>query len=146
MAPRRTTSASAESAGNEITELPSFNGSQMELNKWMRDLSNNQHLFESDIAYFLITGCSVTSSGKTAVISAEHSALLNNDIIRQQNYSVMKPPPVDNRFKGLYAQVRADIAAGAGAPFSSASAAMFPAIAVSQLPDNHILSPDRIIT
>ena len=43
----------------------------------------------------------------------EQSALLNNDIVRQQEYSVMKPPPVDERFKGLYAQVRASIAAGA---------------------------------
>ena len=90
-------------------------------------------------------GHSVTSAGKTAVVSAEQSALLNNDIIRQQEYSVLKPPPVDDRFKSLYAQVRADIQAGAGAPFSSASAAMFPAIPVSQLPKNHVLAPDRII-
>ena len=57
----------------------------------------------------------------------------------------MKPPPVDDRFKSLYASVRQSIQAGAGAPFSSASAAMFPAIPPSALPDNHILSPDRII-
>ena len=83
MAPRRGTSAPADSADSEVSNLPTFNGSQMELARWMRDLSNSQHLFESDIAYFIITGCSVTSAGKTAVVSAEQSALLNNDIIRQ---------------------------------------------------------------
>ena len=82
MAPRRNTSASAP-ADTELTALPSFNGSQMELNRWLRDLANSQHLFESDVAYFIITGCSVTSAGKTAVVSPEQSALLNNDIIRQ---------------------------------------------------------------
>ena len=144
MAPRRA-SATATNAEPEPNSLPSFNGSQLDLLKWLRDLSNCQHLFEADLAYFLVTGCSVTSAGKTAVVSPEHSALLNNDIIRQQEFSVMNPPPVDDRFKSLYASVRQNIAAGAGAPFSSASAAMFPAIPPGNLPDNHILSPDRII-
>ena len=69
MAPRRSSSvsaAAAPAADAELNQLPSFNGSQMELNKWLRDLANSQHLFESDVAYFLITGCSVTSAGKTA--------------------------------------------------------------------------------
>ena len=145
MAPRRGTNVSASAADTEPNALPCFNGSQMELNRWLRDLANSQHLFESDIAYFLVTGCSVTSAGKTAVASAEQSILLTNDIIRQQEYSIMNPPPVDDRFKGLYALVRANIQAGAGAPFSTATAALFPAIAPTQLPDNHILSPDRII-
>ena len=121
MAPRRSVSASAAEADTEPKLLPSFNGSQMELNRWLRDLANSQHLFESDVAYFLITGCSVTSAGKTAVVSPEQSALLNNEIIRQQEYSVMNPPPVDDRFKGLYAQVRASIQAGAGAPMERPS-------------------------
>ena len=69
----------------------------MELNRWLRDLANSQNLFESDVAHFLLTGCSVTSAGKTVVVSAEQSALLNNDIIRQQEYSVMNPPPVMGR-------------------------------------------------
>ena len=144
MAPRRA-SAPATPADPEPNTLPTFNGSQLDLLKWLRDLSNSQHLFEADLAYFIVTGCSVTSSGKTAVVSPEQSILLNNDIVRQQEYSIMKPPPVDDRFKSLYALVRQNIAAGAGAPFSSASASLFPAIPSTQLPDNHILSPDRII-
>ena len=144
MAPRRD-SAPAANADPEPNALPTFNGSQLELLKWLRNLSNCQHLFEADLAYFLVTGCSVTSSGKTAVVSPEHSVLLNNDIIRQQEFSVMKPPPVHDRFKSLYTLVRQSVTAGAGAPFSTASVTTFPTIAPSQLPDNHILSPDRII-
>ena len=90
MAPRRA-SASAAPADPEPNTLPTFNGSQLDLLKWLRDLSNSQHLFEADLAYFIVTGCSVTSSGKTAVVSPEHSVLLNNDIIRQQEFSIMKP-------------------------------------------------------
>ena len=86
MAPRRT-SASAPTAEPEPNSLPTFNGSQLDLNKWLRDLSNSQHLFEADLAYFLVTGCSVTSSGKTAVVSAEHSALLNNVPLRARRHS-----------------------------------------------------------
>ena len=96
------------------------------------------------MAYFLRTAAVVTSAAKTAVSSPEHSALLKNDIIRKQAYSILNPPPDDN-FKELYANIQAKIAAEE-APFTGANIkAALPPVAPAVLPDTYVLSPDRIM-
>ena len=113
----------------------------------MRELSNSAHLFDADIAYLLHTGCGLTSSA-TAVISAEHSFLLNTGYVQSQDYGVLNPPPIKNAFRDLYQQTRAALiiaAANGLVPGATAALAAMPAAAPTALPDNHKLSPDRIL-
>ena len=65
--------------------LPCWDGTQITAPNWLRDLESNEHLFDADVAFYLQTGCVVTNAGKTAVISPEQSALLQQDIIRQSS-------------------------------------------------------------
>ena len=113
----------------------------MDAPNWLRDLEAKGHLFDSDVAYFLHTGSVVTTSAKTAVASPEHSALLQQDVVRQKNFNVGNPPPADTLFKQLYDDTRAALVASGNA----AGAAALPATAPAVLPDHHILSPDRIM-
>ena len=87
--------------------LPCWDGTQITAPNWLRDLESNEHLFDADVAFYLQTGCVVTNAGKTAVISPEQSALLQQDIIRKQRYNIRNPPPVDLKFKQLYGETRA---------------------------------------
>ena len=152
MAPRRESQAQQQQAAADPTTLPTTNGTVLHRASWLRELSNNSHLFDSDIAYLLHTGCSITSSF-TAVISPEHSALLQQGYISQQDFNVLDPPPIKDGFKALHTQVvaqlvAAEAAATDGTPEKTkakAAVAALPATAPSSLPDNHKLSPDRIL-
>ena len=124
--------------------LPLWDGTHLTGLPWLRELEANEHLFDSDVAYFLRTAAVVSSAAKTAVSSAEHSALLKHNIILKQNYSVRNPPPDDN-FVGLYAEIRSKIAAGEAGFTSQQVKDAFPDQAPAALPDTHILSPDRIM-
>ena len=119
--------------------LPCWNGTQIDAPNWLRDLESNEHLLDADVAFYLQTGCVVTNAGKTAVISPEQSALLQQDIIRKKRFNVRNPPPVDLKFNQLYADTRAELVA------SGADVSAFPVPADPNLPDNHILAPDRIM-
>ena len=113
----------------------------------MRELANCAHLFEADIAYLLHTGCGITSA-HTAVVSTEHSALLTQGYIQDQNYGVLNPPPIRDCFRTLYTKTNAELAATAfRTPTAAATAAVaaLPATAPTTLPDNHKLAPDRIM-
>ena len=92
-------------------KLPLWDGTHLNGLPWLRELEAREHLLESDVAYYLRTAAVVTSAAKTAVSSHEHAALLTNDIIRRQDYSILNPPPDDN-FKALYAAIQVKIAAG----------------------------------
>ena len=111
------------------------------MSRFLRDLEGTQHLFDSDVSYFLVSASAITTSCKTVVLSREHSRILDLGLIPKQNYSVLKPPPVDDRFVKLYADLRADIAAGT---ITSLTANDLPATAPDP-PDHHILAPDRIM-
>ena len=132
-------------ASEPDNKLPLWDGTHLTGLPWLRELEASEHLFDADVAYYLRTGAVVTSAAKTAVGSLEHSALLSQDIIRKQEYSISNPIPDDN-FKELYDSIQTKIAAGE-APFTGpAIKAALPAkAALVALPDSHILSPDRIM-
>ena len=134
----------AADTADQEDKLPLWDGTHLNGLPWLRELEAREHLLESDVAYYLRTAAVVTSAAKTAVSSLEHAALLNNDIIRKQEYSVLNPPPNDN-FKGLYAEIQSKIAANE-APFTGpAIAAALPVAVPTVLPDTYVMSPDRIM-
>ena len=106
--PGRSSSTAADSAVPGTDEqLPTFDGSQIALANWLRELQRYEHLLPAELAYFLITGAANTSAGKTAVLSVHHAHLLHNNLIEQHNYSVVNPPPLADKFKTLYDSTRA---------------------------------------
>ena len=144
MSARSLTKQQTEAADQDKTSLPLWDGTQLSGLAWLRELEANEHLLDADVSYFLRTAAVVSSAAKTAVSSAQHSALLKNNIIIKQNYSVRNPPPDDN-FVGPYTKIQAKIAAGE-APFTGEEIKKaLPAVAPAELPETHILSPDRIM-
>ena len=109
---------------------------------WLRDLEGAQHLFDADVAYFLTTASAINSQSKTVVMTAEHSRLLTTGQIELKNYSVLKPPPIADHFRGLYTSLHDSIVAGTAAPLLTLDD--FPA-RPPQIPSHHLISPDRII-
>ena len=91
---------------------------------------------DTDVAYFLTTASAVNSSCKTAVMTAEHSRLLTTGQLEAQNYSVLKPPPIADKFRGLYNAIHADIVAGTVDP--TLTLADFPA-RPPQIPSHHLV-------
>ena len=144
MASRALSKQSTEPAEPDRTALPLWDGTQLSGLPWLRELEANEHLLDADVSYFLRTGAVVTSAAKTAVSSAEHSALLKNSIIIKQNYSVRNPPPDDNFIK-LYAEVQGKISSGEPPFTGEAIKTALPKIPPSQLPETYVLSPDRIM-
>ena len=57
-------------------KLPLWDGTHLTGLPWLRELEAREHLFDSDVAYYLRTAAVVTSAAKTAVSSHEHAALL----------------------------------------------------------------------
>ena len=131
--------AAASTAGTD--ELPSFDGSQLAIAQWLRDLEGYQHLFDADVAYFLVTGAAVTSQGKAAILSPEHSKLLEEGNVQAANYSVLRPPPIADNFHAAYRSIRDGIADGS---ITGLNAADYP-LPVPDPPDNHIVAPDRLV-
>ena len=144
MSSRSLNKQTADTAESE-NKLPLWDGTHLTGLPWFRELEACEHQLDSDVAYFLRTGAAVTSNAKTAVGSHEHSALLQQDIIRKQGYSISNPPPDDN-FMTLYNDIQLKIVAGE-APFTGpAIKQALPARAVlAAIPDTHVLSPDRIM-
>ena len=131
--------AAASTAGTD--ELPSFDGSQLAIAQWLRDLEGYQHLFDADVAYFLVTGAAVTSQGKAAILSPEHSKLLEQGNVQSANYSVLNPPPVEDCFRDAYKAIRDGIA---NQTIVGLNAADYPSPAPDP-PDHHIVAPDRLM-
>ena len=50
---RSNSQQAADSDQTDITSLPVFDGSQLAMAQWLRDLESAQHLFDSDVTYFL---------------------------------------------------------------------------------------------
>ena len=143
MASRNSAKPSADTADTDKSSLPLWDGTHLSGLPWLRELEANEHLLDADVSYFLRTAAVVTSSAKVAVRSAEHSALLKNNIIIKQNYSIRNPPPDDN-FMGLYADIQAKIASGE-APFTGEAIKTALPKTAPAIPDTHVLSPDRIM-
>ena len=89
-------------------QLPTTDGTQLDLGIWLRRLSNSQHLLPQELFYFLITGALATKDHKTVVCSLQHGLLLKQGYLHQQGFSVVNPPPIDDGFAALYQTARAD--------------------------------------
>ena len=134
--------ASAEStASSDTDKMPTTDGSSLALAQWLRDLEAAQHLFDSDVAYFLVTASAIASNCKTAVLSREHSKLLLLNEVQRQNYSVLNPPPVADSFLAAYTSTRDGINEGVITHIAAADVPTPP----PALPDHHVLAPDRIV-
>ena len=137
---KQQSAAAAVTDTGPATELPLTDGSQLHMSQWLRDLDNAQHLFDADVAYFLVTATALANNCKTAVTSPQHSRLLDLNLIQDQSFGVINPPPVPDAFRGMYASIVAEIAEGR---ISSHTASDLP-LPPPAIPDHHILAPDRI--
>ena len=133
--------AASNSSSTDSDQLPTCDGSQLSLSQWLRDLEGHQHLFDSDVTYFLVTATAISSQCKTAVLSPEHSRLLDQGVISAAKYSVLKPPPIEDAFRAAYADVRKGIADGSITHLVDADV---PATVPSP-PDTHLVAPDRLM-
>ena len=88
-------------------QLPTFDGSQVTIASWLRDLKRNEHLLSSDIAYFATSGAASSYGGKTAVSSVHHAHLLHHNLLDAENFSVINPPPLEDQFFAIYATIKA---------------------------------------
>ena len=123
---------STDSEQDTSLQLPTCDGTQLDLGIWLRNLLNSQHLLPPEIAYFVITGALATKDHKTVVCSLQHGILLKSGYIHRQGFSVTNPPPIEDGFAALYAQARAD---GEAVPINPTA---------PDLGDGYPISTDRI--
>ena len=78
----------------------------MNLGGWLRSLRQQEHLLPSDLSFFAKLGAQIQSNGKVAVASTQHALLLHHQLLTQCEFSIIKPPPLGDRFVELYRRVR----------------------------------------
>ena len=78
----------------------------MNLGGWLRSLRQQEHLLPSDLSFFAKLGAQIQSNGKVAVASTQHAILLHHQLLTQCEFSIIKPPPLGDRFVELYRRVR----------------------------------------
>jgi len=98
------TAERAESQSANV--LPRFDGQLMNLGGWLRSLRQQEHLLPSDLSFFAKSGAQIQSNGKVAVASTQHALLLHHQLLTQCEFSIIKPPPLGDRFVELYRRVR----------------------------------------
>ena len=98
--------AAERTEAQSANELPRFDGQLMNLGGWLRALRQQEHLLPSDLSYFTKTGAPILNNGKVAVASTQHALLLHHQILTQCELSIVKPPPLGDRFVELYRRVR----------------------------------------
>ena len=133
----------AQTDDTDGSELPCFNGSQLDGARWLRELDDAYHLFDADISYHLSTATSITNSGKTTVIDAHHAALLKSNLIKVQQFGIFNPPPMTTGFKNLYNKVRSDLSNKSTDPiYANVDPNDFPTDPPA-IADPYLLAPDR---
>ena len=143
--PKKAAAAAASNDTEQDTDhLPSTNGSQHEMHEFLRNFDDASACLSPEEVYFLSMGAVLTGSAKTAVMSVKHSILLRAGYIADQKYGVLKPLPNDG-YDALYSQAIASVAGGTPIPNSAVIDALPPQpTADDDLPDNHMVAPDRI--
>lgn len=125
--------------------MPSTNGSQITLLPFLRNLDGNSQTLEAEQVYYLILGAAMASSNKTAVYTIKHSILLVTGCITKEKYGLLKLVPTDG-FTALYSKAAiASIASGSPIPDTSVLRTLPPAPTDTDLADNHIVAPDRLM-
>ena len=90
-------------------ELPSFDGTLTNLNSWLDDLNDSEHLLEAEVVTPLHTGCAISRSGRTVACSRAHAHLKGAGILDGAGFGVLAPPPLNDGFAAYYDQVQAEI-------------------------------------
>ena len=90
-------------------KLPSFDGTLTNLNSWLDDLNDSEHLLEAEVVTLLHTGCAISRSGRTVACSRAHAHLKGAGILDGAGFGVLAPPPLDDGFAAYYDQVQAEI-------------------------------------
>ena len=97
------TAERAESQSANV--LPRFDGQLMNLGGWLRSLRQQEHLLPSDLSFITKPGTQILNSGKVAVASTQHALLLHHQLLMKCEFSIVKPPPLGDRFAELYRRV-----------------------------------------
>ena len=74
-----------DSSDEDGQELPSFDGTLTNLNSWLDDLNDSEHLLDAEIVTLLSTGCAISRSGKTVACSHAHAHLKAAGILLEQH-------------------------------------------------------------
>ena len=90
-------------------ELPSFDATLTNLNSWLDDLNDSEHLLEAEIVTLLHTGCAISRSGRTVACSKSHALLKGAGVLDGAGFGVLAPPPLADGFAAYYQQVQAEI-------------------------------------
>ena len=70
---------------------------------WLRiEYNKQEHLLPGDLSFFAKSGAQIQSNGKVAVASIQHAILLHHQLLTQCEFSIIKPPPLGDRFVELY--------------------------------------------
>ena len=83
---KKTTEMLSVDSPDSMQGLPSCNGTQLALFPWLRLLNTSMDGFESDEAYFLMTGSFVNNSGKSVYFTAHHAILARGGFLDNQKY------------------------------------------------------------
>ena len=98
--------AAEQTESQSANELPRFDGQLMNLGGWLRSLRQQEHLLLGDLSFFAKTGAQILNNGKVAVASTQHALLLQHQLLTQCEFSIVKPPPLGDRFTELHRRVR----------------------------------------
>ena len=136
----------AADKGADISDelLPSTNGSQHDLHQFLRALAGDMECLEADEVYLITTGAAMASGGKLAVMSVKHNMLLRAGYIAKEKYGILNPLPTDE-YTALYSAAFISVSAGIPIPNASVVAALPAEPDATNLPDNHVIAPDRIM-
>ena len=102
----RPTMTAERAESQSANELPRFDGQLMNLGGWLRSLRQQEHLLPSDLSFITKTGTQILNNGKVAVASTQHALLLHHQLLTRCKFSIIKPPPLGDRFVELYRRVR----------------------------------------
>jgi len=90
-------------------ELPSFDGTLTNLNSWLDDLNDSEHLLEAEVVTLLHTGCAISRSCRIVACSRAHAQLKSAGVLDGAGFGVLAVPPLDDGFAAYYHQVQAEI-------------------------------------
>ena len=97
--PKKSKQNSADNdTDQQSDQLPTTDGTQLDLGVWLRKLGNSQHLLPSEINYFTVTGAYSGRDHKTVVCSLGHGLLLQQGYIHAMGFTVINPPPIEDGF------------------------------------------------
>ena len=90
-------------------ELLSFDGTLTNLNSWLDDLNDSEHLRDAELVTLLHTGCAISRSGRTVVSSRPHTILNSAGLLDNARFNVLNPPPLNDGFAAFFDQTKTEV-------------------------------------